>query len=194
MQPIQRIGGYAALIQAVLLIVLTVMFGVVLPSQGFLPNDFGDFSKVVPVMSTFNIVNLVAVLRSFVFLLIVLGVRERTQTGSLARMPLAMIGAVVASTLLLAQGMMGLLGWPILLQHPSDAPTAGLALQAVSQSLISGATVAEGWTVLLFGWAAWTSKTLPAPLSSLVMASGVLALLEPVIGIALLPAIALFII
>lgn len=194
MQNIQRIGGYAALFQGLLLLVLFAMFVVVLPSQGFLLRDFGDFSKVIPVMPSFNIVNAIAVLRSFVFLLIILAVRERIQTGAPNRMRLAVIGASIASTLLLAQGMMGIVGWPILIQNPSVAPTAGLALQAVSWSLINSAFIAEGWTSMLFGWAALTSRTLSAPLSIIVMLSGALGLFAPAVGVLVIAGIVLFIV
>ncbi len=195
MQNMQRIGAYAALIQGLLILIAMAMFGVVLPSQGFLvQTDFGNFAKVVPVIPSFTVINVVAVLRSFVFLLVILAVRERIQSAAPNRMRLAVIGASIASTLLLAQGMMNFIGWPVLLQNPSAASTAGLAFQAVSQSLIDSALFAEGWVSLLFGWAALTSKTLSAPLSIIVMLSGVLALFVPVFGILLLPAIVLWIV
>ena len=193
-QEMQRMGAYAALMEGLLLVVGMAMFAVVLPSQGFLPSDFTDFSKVAPIIPSFNVINVIAVLRSVVFLTVILAVSDRIQAVAPNRMRLAVFGASVVSTLLLAQGMLNIIGWPILLQNPSAATTAGVAFQAVSQSLIDSAQFVEGWVALLFGWAALASKTFSAPFSIIVMLSGVLALLVPLSGIVVVFAIPLWII
>ena len=194
MQISQRLGAYAVLMEGLLIAIVMVMFGVVLPSQGFVPTDFTNFAKVAPIIPSFNVVNVIVVLRSIVFPVVVLALRDRMAAAAPDLGRVAVIGAGIASALLLAQGMLNLMGWPVLLQNPSAAPTAGVAVQAVSQSLIDGSQFAEGWVAVLVGWAALSSKSFSAPLSSVILLSGVLSILAPFIAIALPVAIVLWVV
>jgi hypothetical protein len=124
MQPIQRAGGYAALVQGLLIVVVAVLFAVVLPGRGFsATDDVSDWSKLVPVMPIFGVVNAVAIVRSITFLVVILGVADVLQNTAPARTRLAIVSACIGSTLFLAQGMLGFSAWPILLQNPPRHPS-----------------------------------------------------------------------
>ena len=175
MRTIQRAAGYAALIQGVLLLIVAVLFAVILPARGFsTASDFTVWSKLVPVMSTYNVVNALAVLRSVVFLAVILGAVEWVQAGAPSLARLSAMGACVGSALFLAQGMLGIVAWPILRQMPQEAQTAGTAIQALSQSLATAGIFAEGWVVLLIGWVAWSGQRFSRPLSGVMILAGVL--------------------
>lgn len=185
---IQRLGGSAALTQTLLLIVVMSMFGFVLPRQGFTPDQFTDFTKVVPIIPSFDVVNSVAIVRGFDFVLLALALFQRSAALAPHRMLLVLVGAGMTATLLCAQGMIGLAGWAALLQHPDTQAVAGAAVQAVSQSLIDAAFVTQGVVAILVGWASAETRTLPAALAWLIIAGGVLILIIPAVSMALVPA------
>ncbi len=192
MQNFERAGGYAAIIQGLLLAVLFAMFVIVLPQQGFIPTDFGNYSKIVPVLGSFAVVNVIAVARSFVLLVIILALYERMRAGAPNAIRLAAAGAGLASTLLLAQGMLGITGWPILLQNPSAAPTAAVAFQAVSQSLLTASLLAEGIALALVGRAAMVTGSLSTPLSSVILFTGMVIALIFIVGFLIIPGLVLY--
>lgn len=195
MGAIQRAAGYAALVQGVLMLIVAGMFAVVLPARGFsTASDFTNWSKLVPVMSTYNVVNVVAVLRSVVFLAVILGAIEWIQPGAPSLARLAATGACAGSALFLAQGMLGIVAWPILRHTPQDAQTAGTAIQALSQSLVTAGIFAQGWVILLIGWAGWSGRRLSRPLSGVMILAGVLGVASFIAAALVMAAMALTIV
>ena len=192
MHSLQRAGGYAALVQGLLIVVVAALFAVVLPGRGFsATDDLGNWAKLVPVMPVFGVVNAVAILRSVAYVVVILGAGALLQDGAPARARVAVASACIGSTLFLAQGMLGVSAWPILLRDPAAAPVAGAAVQAISQSLVGAALFAQGWVVVLIGWAGLSTRKLSLPLSAVMVVAGALCILAFLAGTILLAAMVL---
>jgi hypothetical protein len=181
MKGFQKIGGYAAILQGLMFIVILVIQFTVLAPQG-LAGGNADPAKVVAFAATsptpFLILNLILVVFSITIILVVLALFERLQAGAPNRMRLAVIAATVASALFLASGLTSFTGFPPIVSLPDTAAAiAGQrALNAVTNGLLQGAVFAAGWQGLLNGWAALSTKGLPSLLGYLLVLAGLLGI------------------
>jgi hypothetical protein len=187
MKGIQKIGGYAAVIQGLAFVALLLfIFGFEIP-QGLGPG--ADTAKELAVAARsvipFLIPNLIVMLLSITIILNTLALRERMQDGAPNRMRLAVLAASISSALFLANGVMSFTGYPPIVALPDTAAavSAVRALDAVTNGLLLAAIFAAGLNLLLIGWAALSTKGLPALLSYLLLLAGVVAVLSFAVSI-----------
>jgi hypothetical protein len=181
MKGFQKIGGYAALLQGLMFVVILGIQFAVLAPQGLAGGNVDPAKAVAFGASSptpFLILNLILVVFSITILLVVLALYERLQAGAPNRMRLAVLAAVVASALFLANGLTSFAGFPRIVSLPDTAAAiaAFRAVDAVTNGLLQGAVFAAGWQSLLIGWAALSTKGLPALLSYLLVLAGVLGI------------------
>ncbi len=190
MKGFQKVGGYAAVIQGLgFVALLLVIFGFELP-QGLGPG--ADPAKVVAVEASsptpFYFLNLLLMLFGITLILLVLALRDRMQDGAPHRMRLAVIAASICSALFLANGVMSFTGYPPIVALPDTAAavSAQRSLNAVTNGLLLAGIFAAGWSNLMWGWAALSTKALPTWLIYLTLLAGVVAVLTfvvPILGL-----------
>ena len=182
MKSTQKVGGYAALIQGLAFIALGVIIvGFEIP-QGLGPGaDPAKWIAVAAVSPTpFLIAYLLLVVLAITIVLFTVALRERMQDGAPNRMRLAVLAVSIASALFIANGVIGFTGFPpiVALADTAAAATAFRAFSAVVDGLLLAAIFAAGLTLLLIGWAALSTRGLPAPLSYFLILAGVVAVLS----------------
>lgn len=177
MRVTQKAGGWAALVQGVVFVLAPINLLVFLPSLGLAgPNDAYDPTKVLPVITSplLYVGALIQFVLTATILLITLTLYARFGGQAPNQMRLAVMLAVVASTLFLSVGMINFYTLRAFAGIPSDAQ-AGLvvAVSVVTDGLLIAAITAAGWSFLMWGWAARQAGALPRILSYVVMLAGV---------------------
>jgi len=186
MKGFQKIGGCAAVIQGLAFVaLLLIIFGFEIP-QGLGPG--ADTAKEIAVAASsptpFLITNLLVMLFSITIILITLALRERMQDGAPNQMRLAVLAASISSALFLANGVVSFTGYPPIVALPDTAAVSAYrGLSAVTNGLLLAAIFAAGLNLRLIGWAALSTKGLPAQLSYLLVLAGVVAVLSFVVSI-----------
>jgi hypothetical protein len=186
MKGFQKIGGCAAVIQGLAFVaLLLIIFGFEIP-QGLGPG--ADTAKEIAVAASsptpFLITNLLVMLFSITIILITLALRERMQDGAPNQMRLARLAASISSALFLANGVVSFTGYPPIVALPDTAAVSAYrGLSAVTNGLLLAAIFAAGLNLRLIGWAALSTKGLPALLSYLLVLAGVVAVLSFVVSI-----------
>lgn len=178
---LQKIGGFASIAHAILLVIFLVIQLLVFPRLGLLgPSDWFDPAKSFDAMNaspiTFFIFALVFILLSIAVILVVLALRERMQASAPNLMRIALIGMSIACALWLAIGLIGIVGIPSIFSA-KDA-SAFRAVMAMLFGLGIAGDSAWGWALLLIGWAALRTRGLPRILSYFFVLRGVVMILE----------------
>jgi hypothetical protein len=190
---LQKIGGFASIGHAILLVIFLVIQLLVFPHLGLVGlSDWSDPAKSFNAINaspiTFFIFELVFILLSIAVILVVLALRERMQASAPNLIRIAVIGASISCALWLAIGLTGIAGMPSIVSA-KDA-SAFRAVMAVLFGLGIAADSAWGWALLLFGWAALRTGGLPRILSYFFVLRGVVMILDfaaqPLIVIGLL--------
>lgn len=183
MKSMQKVGGIAALLQALAFVALLVLILAVLPSLGIAnPDDFFDPAKAIPAVTSAPaaVLNLLQMFFSLSIVVVTLALRERLQAGAPSRMRMAVVAASIASALFLSTGILHFVGagelGTIASRDQAAAANVYLAVNTVTDGLIAGAIFAAGWSFLLIGWAGLKGG-LPKLLSYILMLGGVLAVL-----------------
>ena len=186
---LQKIGGYGSLVNAFVIIVLIVISQFVLNLHG---GDFSDpikaFDKISTLLNPFLILLSALLLSGIAYVAMVLALRERMQDSAPNIMRTAVIGVAIICALWFASAFIGIIGMPMIVAS-KDAP----AFWAVFTILLALATAGDfslGCVLLLIGWAALKSRSLPRMLSYLFLLKGIVMALE--IAIALLMPVGIF--
>src|SRR5688572_26188391 len=153
MQAVQRLGGWAALVQAGLfLLTLVFIFGL-LPNQGIAdPAALADPARVLPSAAQSPVVPLLHWLDvpfAVATTVIVLVMHERLHSTGALKVRLATVSGTAAAIILLLLGMVGYVALRQLAglyaQNQAGAAAAYLSLNALMSSLQSANTFAYGW-------------------------------------------------
>jgi hypothetical protein len=111
----------------------------------------------------------------------VMALRERIGAQAPRRMLLLLVVAALAAGTMMAIAGIRSSNRHYHLNHPELNLENSTTVLVVWTTLVAGLTAAAwqfwGWMLLLLGWAGWTSRGLPRPLSILYLAGGVAALL-----------------
>ncbi len=188
MNNMQKMGGIAALIEAI-----TFIVGFALLVTLLAPMVSGELSTVELVefmMDNQMIIytwNLVIYVAFGVFLIVLsLALYERLKAGSLMIMQTATSLGMIWSGLVIASGMVANIGTAAVVDlyatDPSQAGTVWLSISAVQNGLGGGNEIVGGLWVVLISWAGLRSKDLPTALNTLgliVGGAGVATLVPP---------------
>ena len=178
---LQKIGGFGSIGSALIGIMALVIVGFVFPRLGLVgPSDRMDPIKGIAAESaspiTFYLFNLDLILWGIAFIVIILALRERMQANAPNLMRIAVIGVLTTYVLMLAAGLIGIVGMPPIITA-KDA-SAYRAFMAVYFGLIIAGDHAAGWAILLIGWAAVKTRSLPRILSYLSVLVGIVFILD----------------
>jgi hypothetical protein len=178
---LQKIGGYASIVNAFLCAIFLVFLLLVLPRLGLVgPSDWIDPVKGIAASIashvTFFLLNLVYILWSIAFILIVLSLRERMEASAPNLMWIAVIGVSISCALWLATGLIGIVGMPS--SASANDASAYRAGMGVYLGLSNAGDHAAGWALLLIGWAAVKTRLLPRILSYFLILNGIVGILE----------------
>src|SRR4030042_6082329 len=179
---LQRIGGLAAVVYALLLVFFLVVVAVLFPRLGLVgPGDWGDFDPVKNITartdspSTFFSLDLGFLLLGIASILFVLALRERMEADTPNIMQIALIGASIACALYIAHGLIEIVGFPsIITAKDASALRAGMA---VTLGLGIAGSHALGWAFLLSGCAALKTAALPKMLACLLILNGIISII-----------------
>jgi hypothetical protein len=178
---LQKVGGYASMLNAVLLVIVLVIMLVVFPRLGLTGlNDSLDPAKNLNAMNAapaaFYILDVELILFGIASMLMVFALRERMHAGAPNLMRLAVIGVSITAGLWLAQGLIGMAGMPAIVS--AKDPSAFRAVMAIFSSLGVAADSALGWALLLIGCAALMTGALPRPLGYFAVLKGIVMIFE----------------
>jgi hypothetical protein len=181
---LQKIGGYGSLgsvlVTAIFLAIVLLVFprlGLVGPSDRMDPIKGIDAGSASPL--PFFLLNLDFILWAMSIIPISLALRERMQSGAPNLMGLAVIGVSIAYAFLFASGIIGIVGMPSIISAKDAA--AYRSFIGVYFGLVIAGDHAVGWSLLLIGWAALKTKSLPRILSYLSILIGIIMILEFVV-------------
>src|SRR6266852_9930155 len=146
MNNMQKVGGYAAVIQGLgFVALLLIILGFELP-QGLGPGASAAKEIAVAASSPtpFLALNLIVVLFGITITVNSLALYERLQAGAPNRMRLAILAAAIASALFLANGITSFTAFPPIVTMPvaAAAVSAFQAVNAVTQGLLLAAIFA----------------------------------------------------
>ncbi|MEZ4657386.1 MAG: DUF4386 family protein [Caldilineaceae bacterium] len=188
MNTLQKIGGLAALYEAVAYIVGIVFFigvvdynGVTDPLQAVALLDANQ-----AMMALINLI--IYVLFGIVLVVLSLALHNRLKAGAPAIMQTATAFGLIWAGVVIASGMIFNIGMGVVtdLYHtdPAQAATVWLALDAVFNGIGGGVEVLGGLWVLLVSWAALRTAGLPKLLNLLGLFVGVAGIitLVPALG------------
>jgi hypothetical protein len=178
---LQKLGGLAAITEAIIYISAFVFFGAI---WGF-PTDISTIQKLAFLAESqlvLSIVNLVMyVLFGIVLAVLVLALFERFKHKSPALSQLAVIFGVIWVALVIASGMIANIGLATVIQvaakNHEQAMTIWLTISSVVEGLGGGNEVVGGLWVLLLSIAALKVNGLPKTLSYLGLFIGVAGVL-----------------
>jgi hypothetical protein len=178
---LQKIGGFGSIASALIGVSYLMIVRFVYPRLGlFGPSDRADPIKGITAENaspiTFFLLNLDLILWSMAFILIILALRERMRTNAPNVMRIALIGVSTTYALMLAAGLIGIVGMPSIVSA-KDA-SAYRALMGVCFGLIVAGDHATGWALLLIGWAALKTGGLPRILSYFSVLVGIAFILD----------------
>ena len=181
---LQKIGGYASIVNAFLCAIGLVFLLLVFPRLGLVgPSDWIDPVKGIAASSaspiTFFLFNLEYILFSIAFILIILALGERMQASEPNLMRIAVIGVSIVCAVWLAAGLIGIASMPSIVSA-KDA-SAFRAVNGVYLGLSFAGDHAWGWVLLLIGWAALKTRGLPRTLSYFSVLSGIVGIFEFVV-------------
>jgi hypothetical protein len=178
---LQKIGGCGSIASALIGAMALLIVGLVFPRLGIVsPGDRFDPIKGINAESAsptaFLLFNLDLILWGMAFILIILALRERMQANEPNLMRMALIGVSATYALMLAAGLVSILGMPSIVT--AKDPSAYRALMGVYFGLMVGGDHAAGWAVLLTGWAALKTRALPRILGYLSVLVGIVFIIE----------------
>ncbi len=185
MKNFQKIGGLAALYEAVALLIAMVGYLLILDTL----SDVDPVEKVALLVDnqTFlYILNLmVYVIWGLVLVVLSLALYQRLKAGSPAMALTATVIGLIWATVLIAYGMISNYGMGIVVDlystNPAQAGTVWLAIDSVAQGLsgASGEILGGPW-VLLVSWAALRAGEFPKALNYLGLVLGVVGILSTI--------------
>lgn len=165
---VQRWGGLASFVLAVAFIIAPLIY-----LTGNLRDAFGPFLYDVADF-------LYGPLWAASLVMAIFALRERIGGGAANRMNLALVIAVLAAGAMVAVACIRAANRHYHLMYPELHLEDSQTVLIVWTTLVAGVTGAGwhflGWTLLLTGWAGWTSRRLPRGLSALYLLGGTVSL------------------
>ena len=178
---IQKWGGVGSFVNGLLMI-----FFLLIP---FIPPDFCDptkgFDVISASMGASTILCLGIILSGLGYIPLVLALKERMKEQVPNIMRIAVIGVSVVCALWFAGTLIGIIGWPIIIN--AEDTVSYKAVGAVIFSLLSAGDFTAGWILLLIGLASLRFRILSGILSTLFVVKGVvmiIAIAVPTLGLA----------
>ena len=185
MKNLQKMGGIAALYEAVALLIAMVGYLLVLETL----SDVDPVEKVALLVDNqafLYILNLIAyVIWGLALVVLSLALYQRLKAGSPAMALTATAIGLIWATVLIASGMISNYGMGIVVDlystDPAQAGTVWLAIESVAQGLggASGEILGGPW-VLLVSWAALRAGEFPKALNYLGLVLGVVGILSTI--------------
>ena len=184
---LQRFGGVAAIVHGLAFIAGPVTLALVVASLGLRPADMTDPAKALPAVlksyTGFATWGFMYVLVGATVLVMALAFDQRLREGAPSLTRAATSTGLIATALFVAAGVLDMSGLAEIALHYSanhdQAGAAYLAFQAVTDGLLSAASVAYGaWLVMAF-WAAIRVKAFSRSLNYVGFIWGLLAMLAP---------------
>jgi hypothetical protein len=192
MTALQRLGGFAAITQGFLLIVLLVCFFVLFPAIGaVVPNEMDLPSTILEGLKTNRIGLAVAssagIISAIIILLIALAVRDRFGDAAANHFRLAIPAASIASAFFFLDAIIAFTAYPHLanLYSPDrqDIIAAYRAILLIDYGTFYSYLFSSGAFTLLVGAAGLKTNGLPKGLSYFLMIAGLIGMTTFVIPI-----------
>lgn len=166
MYRMQKVGGYAALIEAATFIVGFALFLTMLaPMTGGSLNQVETVAFITDHAAILYIWNLIIYVLFGVFLVVLaLALHERLRDGAPALMQVATVFGLIWAGLVIAAGMVANIGAAAVIEQfatdPDQAATLWLAVSTVQNGIGGGNEIVGGLWVVLVSWAALQGRTL----------------------------------
>ncbi len=185
MRDVRKLGGIAALVEAVFFLLVPVLFLLILPRLGLTLSDQGDTTKLL-VFSTKNaalmLFDAAAVIAAAAMVALALMMHERLRDAAPLVMRGALIAASIGAALLVASGIGDIYVLSGLTQlyaaNHAMAATAYAAVSALGIGLFWAGMLAYGVWVTIASWVALRSGAFKPALNYIGLAWGVLAILS----------------
>jgi hypothetical protein len=182
---LQKVGGVASLANGILAVAIVFIVMVVCPRLGHIQIFDLDPVRGIAAWSaspmTFLSTDIDVLLWGIAPFLVVLALRERMQASAPILTQIALIAISIASGLWLVGGIAPQVFRPFLIST-GDA-SAYRATMILMQGLACSADHAGGWSLLLIGWAALKTTALSRILACLIALTGLLFILEFLVGV-----------
>ncbi len=145
---IQKLGGVAALAEAVAYLVGFVLYFLLLDASGY-DGPVGQVAFLVDHQATLSVANLLIYIAASIFLVVlVLALHERLRTGSSAMVQIATVFGLIWAGLVMASGMIFSIGTETVVNlyaaDPAQAATVWLTIGAVHDALGGGTEIVGG--------------------------------------------------
>lgn len=192
MTALQRLGGYAALTQAVLLVVLLLCFFLIFPSIGaVVPNEMQEPSEILEGIKANRIgiavTSASAIISCIVILLIAMGLRDRFGEAAANHLRLAIPAASIASACFLINAILAFTTYPQLANlyavDKPDVVTSYRTILFIDYATFYAYLFSSGIFTLLIGSAGLKTNGLPRGLSYLLMIAGLIGMMTFVIPV-----------
>lgn len=184
MNDLQKLGGIAALYEAVAYVVGIVFFIVVVDYAGVVD----PVQKVALLMDNQAAMHLITLIIYVVFgvalVVLALALHEQLKADALAMMSTATAFGLIWAGLVIASGMIFIIGMETVVdlygQDPAQAATVWSAIDPVFEGLSGGVELVGGLWVLLVSWAALQTGGLPRVLNYFGLVIGVAGIITVV--------------
>lgn len=188
MKNLQKIGGLAALYEAVAYVVGIVFFIGVMDYSGVV-DPLQKVALLGENQAMLSLINLIIyVIFGIVLVVLSLALHDRLKAGSPAIMQTATAFGLIWAGVVIASGMIYNIGLGVVTDlystDPAQAATVWLAIEAVFEGIGGGVEVLGGLWALLVSWAALRTAGLPKVLNYLGLLVGVAGIvtLVPALG------------
>ncbi len=195
MNNLQKVGGVAALIEALAYIIgFTVMLTLLSPDNAAALDSTQKLAFLLGKKEIFQVLNLIIYVVFGVFLVVLaLALHERLKAGSPALVQTATVFGLIWAGLVIASGMIANIGLDtvakVYAKNPDQATSIWLAVASVQDGLGGGVELVGGLWVLLISWAALRCAGLPKALNYVGVVVGAAGLLTLVPGLGELGAV-----
>ncbi len=184
MKDLQKMGGLAALYEAIAYIVGIVFFIFVVDSSGVV-DPVQKVALLVDNQTIMYIMTLVIYVIFGIFLVVLaLALYERLKAGSPAMMLIATAFGLIWAGVVIASGMIFNIGTGVVVElygtDPAQAATVWLAIDSVFEGLGGGVEILGGMWILLLSWAALQTGGLPKILNYLGVMIGAAGILSAI--------------
>ena len=170
---LQKLGGYASIILAGIIIVNIVILAIIF--QGFTQLEIYDPVKMMDAYNTytiaFRVYYVLGILTGVLIAFIALVLQERMQAGAPQLMRLAVIAASGYFVFAIIAEMTGIYR-NIVLSQIND-PAAFRSFLVLHECFAGAAFNALGWALLFIGWSALRTRALPRLLGYIILVYGI---------------------
>jgi hypothetical protein len=184
MKHLKKVGGIAALYEAVAYVVGIVVFLLVLDYSGVV-EPAQKLTLLVDNHAILYMMNLFVYVVFGIFLVVLaLALHERLKTSSPAIAEIATALGLIWAGLVMASGMVANIGAGVVVdlygRDPAQAASVWLAIDSVVEGIGGGNEIIGGLWTLLVSWAALRTRTLPRALNYIGIVVGAAGILSAV--------------